>query len=486
MPSPSPQVFSSVVVVGAGLAGAQTAAALRKHGFEGHVTVLGDEGIPPYDRPPLSKELLKRTEPVWLSDDLGVDLADLADDLRLADPAVRLEVDREGVVVRTASGDDVTADAVVLASGSVPVRPEGWDAALTLHTADDAVRLRSALVPGMRLVVVGAGWIGAEVAGVAAGAGARVTVVEAGPVPLERQLGRRVGGLVAPWYEAAGVTLITDTAVEQVLPGSTEGAEDGARVTLADGRSLPADLVLVAVGARPASAWLSGTLPLESNGGLRVNRAGRFLGHSSRSDRTGRLHLDALRRVWAVGDIATREHPVFGPVPGGHWSAALHDPDVTVRAMLGLDERAAEPDHVRSRLGLTPVPAHAPYVFSQQLGHDLALFGAPSLFDEVVLRGTPPPSGAGGGGAGGAGAGGGSAGGAGAGGWAALYLASSPDRHPRRTREGHRIGTVRAVLLVDSPREVGQVRKLMNRGVPLEIDVDRALDPSTKLKDTVL
>ena len=103
MPSPSPQVFSSVVVVGAGLAGAQTAAALRKHGFEGHVTVLGDEGIPPYDRPPLSKELLKRTEPVWLSDDLGVDLADLADDLRLADPAVRLEVDREGVVVRTAS-----------------------------------------------------------------------------------------------------------------------------------------------------------------------------------------------------------------------------------------------------------------------------------------------------------------------------------------------------------------------------------------------
>ena len=464
MPTPSAQVPSSVVIVGAGLAGAQTAAALRKHGFEGRVTLLGAEGLPPYDRPPLSKELLKRTEPVWLADDLGIDLAALTDDLRLADPAVRLAVDRERVVVRTASGDDVTADVVVLALGSEPVRPAGWDAAITLHTAADAERLRAALVPGMRLVVVGAGWIGAEVAGVAAGAGARVTVVEAGPVPLERQLGRRVGGLVAPWYDAAGVTLVTGVAVDQVLPGSHEGAQDGAHVTLADGRVLEADLVLAAVGARPASGWLAGSLPRESSGGLRVNRAGRFMGLRSPTDPAGGLHLDALRRVWAVGDIATREHPVFGPVPGGHWSAALHDPDVTVRALLGLDERAAEPERVRARLGLAPIPAHAPYVFSQQLGHDLALFGAPSPFDEVVLRGDPAASG----------------------GWAALYLENALDRHPRQTTDGHRVATVRAVLLVDSPREVGQVRKLMNRGVPLTVDLTRALDPTIKLKDAVV
>ncbi|WP_419704140.1 NAD(P)/FAD-dependent oxidoreductase [Promicromonospora sp. NFX87] len=464
MPTPPAQVPSSVVIVGAGLAGAQTAAALRKHGFEGHVTLLGAEGLPPYDRPPLSKELLKRTEPVWLADDLGIDLDALTDDLRLADPAVRLAVDRERVVVRTASGDDVTADVVVLALGSEPVRPAGWDATVTLHTAADAERLRAALQPGMRLVVVGAGWIGAEVAGVAAGAGARVTVVEAGPVPLERQLGRRVGGLVAPWYDAAGVTLVTGVAVDQVLAGSHEGTQDGARVTLADGRVLEADLVLAAVGARPASGWLAGSLPRESNGGLRVNRAGRFMGLRSPTDPAGGLHLDALRRVWAVGDIATREHPVFGPVPGGHWSAALHDPDVTVRALLGLDERAAEPERVRARLGLAPIPAHAPYVFSQQLGHDLALFGAPSPFDEVVLRGDPAASG----------------------GWAALYLENALDRHPRQTSDGHRVATVRAVLLVDSPREVGQVRKLMNRGVPLELDLDRALTPATKLKDAVV
>ncbi|MFD2026397.1 NAD(P)/FAD-dependent oxidoreductase [Promicromonospora aerolata] len=464
MPTPSAQVLSSVVVVGAGLAGAQTAAALRKHGFEGRVTVLGAEGLPPYDRPPLSKELLKRTEPVWLADDLGIDLPSLADDLRLADPAVRLEVEREHVVVRTTSGDDVVADAVVLASGSEPVRPAGWDAAVTLHSAADAERLRAALVPGMRLVVVGAGWIGAEVAGVAAGAGARVTVVEAGPVPLERQLGRRVGGHLAPWYDAAGVTLVTDVAVDQVLPGSQEDAQDGARVTLADGRVLEADLVLAAVGARPASGWLTGSLPREANGGLRVNRAGRFMGMHSPTDPAGRLHLDALRRVWVVGDLATREHPVFGPVPGGHWSAALHDPDVTVRALLGLDERAAEPEHVRARLGLAPIPVHAPYVFSQQLGHDLALFGVPSPFDEVVLRGDPTA----------------------AGGWAALYLENALDRHPRRTPDGHRVATVRAVLLVDSPREVGQARKLMNRGVPLTVDLDRALDPAIKLKDAAV
>jgi 3-phenylpropionate/trans-cinnamate dioxygenase ferredoxin reductase subunit len=476
MPTPSAQSPGSVVIVGAGLAGAQTAAALRKHGFEGRVTVLGAEGLPPYDRPPLSKELLKRTEPLWLADDLGIDLTVLADDLRLADPAVRLEVDRERAVVRTSSGDDVVADVVVLACGSAPIHPAGWDAAVTLHTAAEAERLRAAIVPGMRLVVVGAGWIGAEVAGVAAGAGVRVTVVEAGPVPLERQLGRKVGGLLAPWYDDAGVTLVTGVAVDQVLPGTRADAQDGARVTLADGRVLEADLVLAAVGARPASGWLSGSLPLESNGGLRVNRAGRFMGLHSPTDPAGRLHLDALRRVWAVGDIATREHPVFGPVPGGHWSAALHDPDPTVRALLGLDERAAEPEHVRARLGLAPVPAHAPYVFSQQLGHDLALFGVPSPFDEVVLRGGAAPSG-------GAGA---AVRPAAAGGWAALYLENALDRHPRRTPDGHRVATVRAVLLVDSPREVGQVRKLMNRGVPLEVDLTRALDPTIKLKDAVV
>lgn len=457
--APSAPPVRSVVVVGAGLAGAQTVAALRGHGFDGRVTLLGAEGLAPYDRPPLSKELLTRPGPVWLRDDLGVDVEALVDDLRLADPAVALAVDAAGVRVTPASGDVVAADAVVLAVGSVPVVPAGWEAAATLHTAPDAAALRAALHPGLRLVVVGAGWIGAEVAGVVAGAGADVTVVEAGAAPLERQLGHDVGRRTAPWYAAAGVRLETGVAVSAVR-------RDG--VTLADGRELSADLVLAAVGARPASGWLAGSLPLDARGALRVNRAGRLTGLASPTERAGHLPLDALRRVWAVGDVATREHPVFGPVPGGHWSAALHDPDVTVRALLGVDERAAEPQPVRARLGLEPVPSHAPYVFSQQLGHDLALLGTPSPLDEVVLRGAPQDDAA-----------------TGRAPWSALYLEQALDHH-RTTADGHRLATVRAVLLVDSPREVGAVRRLMNRDVPLVVDLDVARDPARRLRDAVV
>ena len=176
MPTPSAQVPSSVVIVGAGLAGAQTAAALRKHGFEGRVTVLGAEGLPPYDRPPLSKELLKRTEPVWLADDLGIDLTALADDLRLADPAVRLEVDRERVVVRTASGDDVDGRR----RGARPrqrTRPAGG-LGRRRHPAHRRGRGAAARRPGAR--GCGSSWW------VPAGSGRRSPASPRAPVPASR------------------------------------------------------------------------------------------------------------------------------------------------------------------------------------------------------------------------------------------------------------------------------------------------------------
>lgn len=429
----------SVVVVGAGLAGAQTAAALRAHGFDGHLTVLGAEGVPPYDRPPLSKELLTRPAPVWLRDDLGVDVEALADDVRLADPATLLHsptassaTSRPDVAtVTTASGARFEADAVVLAVGSEPVRPPGWESAAVLHTAADAERLRTALRerPGLRLVVVGAGWIGAEIAGVAAGAGADVTVVEAAPSPLTRQLGIEVGAHLAPWYDAAGVQLRAGVPVAEVRP-------DG--VALASGADLPADLVLAAVGARPASRWLAGSVPLDARGSVLVDADGAVPGHP---------------RVWAVGDVASRAHPVFGTVPGGHWSAALHDPDATVRALL-----RAEPGR-----------AHAPYVFSQQLGHDLALLGVPvaegAAHGPVVWRGRP-----------------------GDGPWAAFYLDQDADADATGGAvvvPSDGVATVRAVLLVDSPRDVGGVRRLMSRGEPLRLDLARAADPAVRLKDAV-
>ena len=410
----------SVIVAGAGLAGAQSVAALRQHGFDGRITVLGAEGVPPYDRPPLSKELLKRPEPVWLSDDIGVDVEALADDVRLADPAHGLETGSGGVAISTASGARIEADAAVLATGSAAIRPAGWDAAAVLHTAADADLLRAALRPGLRLVVVGAGWIGAEVAGVAAGAGAEVTVVEAASAPLERQLGAEVGTHLLRWYDDAGVRLITGAPVADV---------GTAHVGLTDGRHLDADLVLAAVGARPATGWLGEALPLDERGTVVVGPDGAVPGQPG---------------LWAVGDVASRAHPGFGTVPGGHWSAALHDPDMTVRAMLGVG----------------PARPHAPYVFSQQLGHDLALLGLPSAECEVVWRGEP----------------------GGKGPWAAFYLDPAGSG---TTREGRRVATARAVLLVDSPRDVGAVRRLMNRGEPLRLDLDSALDPSVRLRDAV-
>lgn len=401
-----------VVVVGAGLAGAATVAALRAEGFTGHITVLGAEGRPPYDRPPLSKQLLSRAEPVWLADDLRLDVA-AADDVRLAEPARALGVGAAGLTVSTASGE-LSADAVVLACGAAAVRPPGWADALTLHTAADAERLRAALRPGARLVVVGAGWIGAEVAGVAAGAGVHVTVVEAADAPLATALGG-VGDLTRPWYADAGVRLVTGSAV-------TDVAADA--VTLADGETLPADVVLVAVGARPATDWLTGTLPLEPSGAVRTDGAFRV--------------LDGPPGVVAVGDVALRASARHGWVPGGHWDAALRGPAVAVRALLG-DAQA----------GTSSADDVAPYVFSTQLGHELSLHGQPGARDDVVLRGDPTgPAGA-------------------------LWFSPGTDR-------------LTAALAVDRPRDVATARRLFTGAELPRLDRTLAADPDLPLKAAVL
>lgn len=334
-------------MVGAGLAGAATVAALRAEGFDGRVTVLGAEGVPPYDRPPLSKELLTRAEPAWLADELGLDLAG-ADDVRLAEPAIGL---RPGPphTVTTASGE-VRGDLVVLATGAHAVRPRGWEAAEVLHTAADAAALRARVRPGARVVVIGAGWIGAEVAGVAVDAGADVTVVEAAGAPLSAALGPLVGALTTPWYAARGVRLLTGSTVTDVRADA---------VRLADGEALGADVVLAAVGARPASGWWGDALPEGPGGAVIVDEGYQVLG--------------APPGLVAVGDLALRRSPRHGPVPGGHWDGALRGPTVAIRVALGHGE-AADP---------------APYVFSSQLGHELTLHGLPRPGDDVVLRGDP-------------------------------------------------------------------------------------------------
>lgn len=408
-----PRPVRDVLVVGAGLAATQTVAALRERGFAGQVSVLGAEGVAPYDRPPLSKHLLDRPTPTWLADEVGADLLTLADDVALDSPARALVVDGAGARVATDAGER-TADAVVLATGARAVLPGGWDGALTLHTAADAAVLRARLVPGASLVVVGAGWIGAEVAGVAAAAGVDVTVVEALDGPLANALGA-VGALTREWYDAAGVRLLTGVRAGDVRA-------DG--VTLADGTVLRADAVLVAVGARPATAWIGDALPREADGSLRVDE--------------GYAVIGAPRSVRAVGDVALRRSARHGWVPGGHWDGALRGPAQLVADLLGLpaDDGAADV---------------APYVFSTQLGHELALFGLPGGRSEVVLRGDPR----------------------GDAGWGALWFRPGSDE-------------VEAVLTVDRPRDVGAARRLFGGAVLPRLDRAAAADAARGLREAVL
>lgn len=385
---------ADVLVVGGGLAALRTVAALREHGHDGPVRVLAAEGVDPYDRPPLSKHLLDRTSPAWLADDLGHDLHALADEVHLARPARRLRpLPGGGAVVGTDDGD-VRASCVVLATGAHAVDVPGW-AARTLHTAADADGLRAALGPGpRRLVVVGAGWVGAEVAGVTAAAGHDVTVLEARDAPLATALGERVGALTAPWYAAAGVDLRTGVRVA--------GADvDGVRLT--DGARLPADVVLVAVGARPATAWLADAVPLRGHA-VPVDESYRVLGATG-----------PLPGLLAVGDVAVRRSARHGWVAGGHWDEALHGPDVLVRRLLGVPVTDPEP---------------VPYVFSTQLGHDLTMFGLPAADDRATVLGDPASADAGGAG------------------WTVLWS---------------RGDVVTGALVVDRPRDVGAARRLFAR-----------------------
>ncbi|WP_307844963.1 NAD(P)/FAD-dependent oxidoreductase [Actinotalea solisilvae] len=407
---------ASVVVVGAGLAGAMAVTALRSSGFAGEVVLLGAEGLEPYDRPPLSKELLTRTEPAWLRDEVGADLTGA--DARLDEPGTALAVDAEGVTVTTRSGE-VRADAAVLATGAEAVRPPGWDGALVLHTALDAAVLRAAVRPGAEVVVVGAGWIGAEVAGVAAAAGARVTVVEAADAPLATALGAAVGALTVPWYAAAGVRLLTGARVASVHAGA---------VALEDGRSLPADVVLVAVGARPRSAWLADALPLGPDGALAVDAHFRVLTDDG-----------PLDHVVAVGDVARRRSPRHGWVPGGHWDGALRGPAIAVRTLL-------EGPHAQPGPGDDP----APYVFSTQLGHELALHGHPQPTDDVVVRG-------------------GTDGTDGTGGTTVLWFHPGTDE-------------LSAVLAVDRPRDVAAARRLFTGAALPRLDRSGAEDDARPLR----
>ncbi|MGH9227420.1 MAG: NAD(P)/FAD-dependent oxidoreductase [Acidimicrobiales bacterium] len=251
----------AIVVVGASLAGLRAAEELRCEGFEGAITVVGDEVHPPYDRPPLSKQVLAGH---WGTDRLaltvgvdgGIDALDL--DWRLGTLAKALELDARQVVL--ADGDRLGFDGLVIATGATPRRlpgSEGLAGVHTLRTLDDCLAVRAEVDAGARrVVVVGAGFIGAEVAATCRTRGLDVTILEALPVPLGQALGDEMGAVLADVHRDHGVDVRLGKAVAG-LDGGGDGRVE--RVRLADGAAIDADLVVVGIGVVPNTGWLEGS-----------------------------------------------------------------------------------------------------------------------------------------------------------------------------------------------------------------------------------
>lgn len=329
-----------VVIAGAGLAGLRTAEELRAKGYAGGVVLIGAERRPPYDRPPLTKKFMMGE----LDDTtLRADLTALRAELRLGETATSLD---EGVLRTDRAG--YRYGALVVATGASPVRLPGGGAQQTLRTLDDALAVRSALRPGARLVIIGAGWIGAELATAAATRRCRVTVVEAAASPLAGALGTEVGGQTARWYEEAGVDLRLSQPVRSVEPGG---------VALPDGGWLAADLVVTAVGVRPEVGWLAGS-------GVRLDN-GVAVDERLRASVPG---------VYAVGDCAAfRSRRYARRLRVEHWDYALHSPEVAAANILGADQ------------AYDPVP----YFWSEQFGRTVQYAGHHTGSDRLVWRGDP-------------------------------------------------------------------------------------------------
>jgi 3-phenylpropionate/trans-cinnamate dioxygenase ferredoxin reductase subunit len=329
-----------VVIAGAGLAGLRTAEELRAKGYSGGITMVGAEPRPPYDRPPLTKKFMTgELDEV----SLRADMAALGIELRLDEAATGLG---DGVL-RTGRGE-YEFGALVVTTGAGPVRLPGGGPQRVLRTLDDAMALRTALAPGTKLAVIGAGWIGAELATTATRRGCQVTVVEAAPAPLAGALGAEIGSRTVPWYAAAGVELRLGQPVESVEPGG---------LALPGGGWLAADQVVTAVGVRPAVSWLSGSGVLLENG-IAVDE---------------RLRT-SVPGIYAAGDCAAFRSRRYGRrLRVEHWDSAIHAPGVVAANILGADEE------------YDPVP----YFWSEQFGRMVQYAGQHTEADRLVWRGDP-------------------------------------------------------------------------------------------------
>ncbi len=348
--------MTTFVVVGAGLAGAKAVEALRDKDFDGRIVLVGEEHQLPYERPPLSKEFLagKKTlddftvkPPSWYREHES--------DLRLGDRVA--SVDPSGHSVTLSDGSSLGYDKLLLATGSrsrrLPIPGADAPRVHYLRTVEDASALDSALASGDSLAVVGAGWIGMEVAAAARQRGVDVTVVESAALPLLAGLGAENAAVFADLHREHGVDLRTGATVAEITTAG--GAAAGLR--LDDGSQIRADAVLVAVGAQP-------NIELAQQAGL--------------STADGVLVDAGLRTsdpdIYAVGDIAAAQHPLFGTrIRTEHWANALKQPAVAASGMLG---EAAEYTEL-------------PYFFTDQYDLGMEYVGYAPHYARVVFRGDP-------------------------------------------------------------------------------------------------
>jgi 3-phenylpropionate/trans-cinnamate dioxygenase ferredoxin reductase subunit len=339
---------SKIVIVGGGLAAARTAEQLRRAEYSGSITIVSDEAHLPYDRPPLSKEVLrKEVDDVALKPREFYDEKDII--LRLGSAASNLDTAAQTVTLT--DGTVLGYDELVIATGLVPRRIPAFpdlEGIRVLRSFDESMAIRQHASEAQHAVVIGAGFIGCEVAASLRSLGVAVVLVEPQPTPLALVLGERIGGLVARLHRDEGVDVRTGVSVAEVRG---QGHVDS--VVLSDGTELTADLVVVGIGSRPATEWLEGSGVAVDNGVI--------------CDEAGRT---SAPNVWALGDVASWRNPTGHQVRVEHWSNVADQARVVVPAMLGQD---------------VPSAAVVPYFWSDQYDVKIQCLGEPEATDIVHL-----------------------------------------------------------------------------------------------------
>ena len=335
-----------IVIVGGGLAAARTAEQLRRSEYTGPITIVSDEDHLPYDRPPLSKEVLRAE-----TDDVTLKPAEFYDENKITVVLGKgaRTVNTDAKTLTLTDGSELGYDELIIATGLVPKRIPAFPDLPGIHvlrSIDESMKLRHEAGSARRAVVVGAGFIGCEVAASLRGLGVDVVLVEPQPAPLASVLGEQIGALVARLHRAEGVDVRCGVGV-----GDVRGTEKVEKVVLSDGTELDADLVVVGIGSHPATAWLEGS-GIEVDNGVVCDPVGRA----------------SAPHVWAIGDVASWRNTVGHQVRVEHWSNVADQARALVPAMLGQD---------------APAAVTVPYFWSDQYDVKIQCLGEPEATDTV-------------------------------------------------------------------------------------------------------